>query len=80
VANPGVRVEIGGHTDSTHTNAHNQALSEKRARAVAAYLVSKGVKPGQLTTKGYGEDSPIADNATPQGRAKNRRVEMKRLN
>ena len=77
---PDVRVEVAGHTDSTNTAAHNQKLSEQRAEAVRAYLIGQGVAADQLTAKGYGESSPIADNATPAGRKVNRRVELQKLN
>jgi outer membrane protein OmpA-like peptidoglycan-associated protein len=78
-ANPDVRVEIGGHTDSQGADAHNLQLSRDRANAVRAYLLDKGVSPVQLEAKGYGETKPIADNTTAAGRARNRRVELKRI-
>lgn len=63
-----------GHTDSVGSNAYNEKLSLRRADAVKAYLVSKGLDPARLYTEGKGETQPIADNATAEGRAKNRRV------
>jgi len=76
---PEVRVEIGGHTDSSGSDAHNMDLSQRRADSVKAYLVAKGIDPSRLETKGYGERKPIADNKTVEGKAKNRRVELTRL-
>jgi OmpA-OmpF porin, OOP family len=73
---PRVRVELQGYTDSTGSARHNLGLSERRADAVRAYLVSQGVLSSQLSAKGYGETNPIASNATAEGRAKNRRVVM----
>lgn len=67
---------IEGHTDSTGTPAHNQVLSEQRAKSVREYLTGKGVAAGRLTTAGYGQVKPVADNATELGRAQNRRVEL----
>ena len=63
-----------GHTDSVGSNAYNDKLSLRRSDAVKAYLVSKGLDPARLYTEGKGETQPIADNATEEGRAKNRRV------
>ena len=63
-----------GHTDSVGSNAYNDKLSLRRSEAVKAYLVSKGLDPARLYTEGKGETQPIADNATAEGRAKNRRV------
>ena len=73
------RVQIEGHTDSTATKQYNQRLSEQRAAAVKTYLVSKGIGPDRLTTRGFGEDRPVADNGTEEGRFKNRRVDFKIL-
>ncbi len=78
--NPEYRLDIAGHTDSTGDDTYNQGLSERRAASVAKYLVEKGVDESRLTTTGYGETQPIADNDTAEGRAKNRRVEFKVLN
>lgn len=76
---PSVRVEIGGHSDSTGSDRYNLQLSEKRAQSVRDYLISRGVPAEQLTATGYGESRPIADNDSKQGRAINRRVELTRL-
>jgi OOP family OmpA-OmpF porin len=65
-----------GHTDSVGSDAYNQKLSVRRAEAVKAYLVSKGVEKNRVYTEGKGEKQPVADNKTAQGRAKNRRVEI----
>ncbi|MEO5973540.1 MAG: OmpA family protein [Sphingomicrobium sp.] len=70
-------VDVLGHTDSTGSDAYNQALSERRARSVANYLSSHGVAAARVATQGYGETMPIADNASEAGRAVNRRVEIK---
>jgi outer membrane protein OmpA-like peptidoglycan-associated protein len=70
------RVRIEGHTDAIGDAKHNQALSERRAGAVKTVLVSRGVQERQIEVHGYGESKPVADNATPEGRAKNRRVEL----
>lgn len=67
---------IEGHTDSTGTAVHNQALSEQRAVSVREYLVGKAVAAGRLSTVGFGQTNPVADNATELGRAQNRRVEL----
>lgn len=79
---PQLRVEIGGHTDSSGRDSFNQKLSEKRAQAVLDYLVAKFPKivPDQYKAVGYGETMPVADNGTVEGRAANRRVEFKVLN
>jgi len=67
---------IEGHTDSTGSEAHNQQLSDSRAESVARQLKSQGVSGGRTTTVGYGEDQPIADNGSLDGRTLNRRVEV----
>ena len=65
-----------GHTDSVGSDAYNQKLSVRRAEAVKAYLVNKGVDKARVYTEGKGESQPVADNKTKEGRAKNRRVEI----
>ncbi len=79
---PELQIEIGGHTDSQGAEAANQKLSERRAQAVLDYLTAKfpEIRAGQYSVKGYGESLPLADNATAEGRAQNRRVEFKVLN
>lgn len=71
-----VRVEVGGHTDWNHSDAYNMGLSKRRAEAVRRYLVGKGVQPERLTSAGYGESLPVADNREEKGRFLNRRVEL----
>lgn len=70
-------VDVYGHTDSVGSDAYNQTLSERRAGAVADYLSTRGVQSARLATRGFGESEPIASNETEQGRAENRRVEIK---
>jgi len=65
-----------GHTDSVGSDAYNQKLSVRRAEAIKAYLVSKGIEKNRIYTEGKGEKQPVADNKTTEGRAKNRRVEI----
>ena len=65
-----------GHTDSVGVDAYNQKLSVRRSEAVKAYLVTKGIEKNRVYTEGKGEKQPVADNKTPEGRAKNRRVEI----
>ncbi len=65
-----------GHTDSVGADAYNQKLSVRRSEAVKAYLVTKGIEKNRVYTEGKGEKQPVADNKTPEGRAKNRRVEI----
>jgi outer membrane protein OmpA-like peptidoglycan-associated protein len=69
-------IDINGHTDSTGSQAHNQALSERRAMSVAGYLGGQGIDPRRVSSLGFGPNQPIASNATPDGRAQNRRVEI----
>jgi outer membrane protein OmpA-like peptidoglycan-associated protein len=73
------RLEVGGHTDSTGDRMHNLDLSNRRAAAVQAYLVRKGVDAARLSSKGYGPDKPIVENKSAAARAKNRRVEFRIL-
>ena len=70
-------VTVEGHTDSDGSNAYNLELSQDRARAVADFLSDHGVDPGRLSVEGYGEMRPVATNATAQGKALNRRVEIR---
>jgi outer membrane protein OmpA-like peptidoglycan-associated protein len=79
LANPALRVEIGGHTDNAGTPADNQHLSTLRAEAVRNYLVAKGVPFQQVVARGYGSTVPRTPDTTPQGRAANRRVEIRPL-
>jgi len=72
--NPDVKIEIAGHTDDSGDAAYNMELSKLRAKSVYDYLIRKGVAPERLTYKGYGNTQPVVDNATPAGKAGNRRV------
>jgi outer membrane protein OmpA-like peptidoglycan-associated protein len=77
---PELKLEVAGHTDNTGDKAHNQTLSEGRANAVVQALVTKyGIDASRLQAKGYGQDKPVASNDTEDGRAKNRRVELKKV-
>ncbi|MGD2134697.1 MAG: OmpA family protein [Gemmatimonadales bacterium] len=78
-AHPDVRVEVAGHTDATGSRELNLRLSLQRAQAVMAYLARQGVEPSRMEARGYGPDEPIATNDTAEGRAQNRRVELKLL-
>ncbi|MEX2156604.1 MAG: OmpA family protein [Gemmatimonadales bacterium] len=80
VANPEIRIEIAGYTDSTGRAAMNLRLSMARAAAVRAYLARKGVSPGRMQARGFGASGYIAPNSTVEGRAQNRRVELHKLN
>lgn len=73
------RIEIGGHTDNVGTAANNLKLSTERANTVMQYLISKGINPDRLEAKGYGLTQPIESNKTEEGRAQNRRTEVKIL-
>ena len=75
----GLRLSVEGHTDNTGAPARNRPLSEERARAVVAALTQQGIDAKRLEAKGFGADKPVADNASDEGRARNRRVELVRL-
>ncbi len=76
---PSIRAEVAAHTDSDGSEAYNEALSLRRAKSVLDYLVSKGVSAERLVPRGYGETDPVASNDTPEGKARNRRVELRIL-
>ena len=71
------KVNLSGYTDNIGTERYNQGLSERRVNSVKDYVVKKGVDGGRVSGQGFGESKPIADNKTAEGRAKNRRVEIK---
>ena len=73
------RIEISGHTDNVGKKKANKTLSEKRARAVRDYLISKGIDGGRIEAVGFGDERPIASNDSPEGRQKNRRIEATEL-
>jgi outer membrane protein OmpA-like peptidoglycan-associated protein len=73
---PKTAVVVQGFTDSTGSEEHNLALSERRATAVMRFLVDRGIEPARMTALGYGEDHPIASNETAEGRSRNRRVSI----
>jgi OmpA-OmpF porin, OOP family len=75
-SSPQTRILIEGHTDSVGSEEYNEVLSERRARAVATELMSRGISADQLQTLGRGKGYPVASNATPEGRQRNRRVEI----
>jgi OOP family OmpA-OmpF porin len=77
--NPGITVEVAGHTDSDGAAEYNEGLSFRRASTVRDYLIAGGVAESRLTVRGYGESQPIADNATREGKAQNRRVVLRIL-
>jgi len=74
---PNSLIDVMGHTDSTGSEQYNLDLSRRRADSVSAYLVSRGVSRARIETIGYGEQYSVADNSTPEGRAQNRRVEIR---
>ncbi len=74
------RFEVQGHTDNVGAKPANLTLSDQRARTVAAWLAKNGVEPARLSARGYGDAKPVSDNTNDEGRAKNRRVELKKLN
>ncbi len=71
------RADLAGYTDNVGSEAYNQALAERRVASVRDYVVKKGVESSRISGQGFGESKPIADNKTADGRAKNRRVEIK---
>ena len=77
---PGMKVEIGGHADSVGNDAYNMELSQKRVNTVMEFFISHGISSDRLSAKGYGETQPVADNGTAEGRAQNRRVELRAQN
>lgn len=77
---PNEKIEIGGHTDNKGSEEKNLKLSQERAKAIVSYLITKGVNPSRLSSKGYGAKEPIEENDTEEGRQKNRRTEVKILN
>ena len=76
---PETRIQVNGYTDSTGNDAHNQELSQRRANAVAQYLIAQGVSSSRIVANGFGSSNPIASNSTQEGRLQNRRVEIKIL-
>lgn len=78
-SNPGLRIEIAGHTDNTGDETLNQKLSEERSKNVVTFLTAHGIQPGRLVAKGYGSSQPVASNTTDEGRQQNRRTEIKIL-
>ncbi len=78
-SNPDLNIIVEGHTDNVGNPASNMTLSEQRAASVKTFLVDKGVPAERIKTVGYGQDKPVADNSTEEGKAKNRRVEIRRM-
>ncbi len=78
-ANPSLKISVEGHTDNVGTPASNKTLSENRAKAVMNACLAKGIDKSRLTAKGWGQDKPILDNNTEEGKAKNRRVEIVKM-
>ena len=74
--NKSIKLEVRGHTDSRGSDEYNKKLSERRADAVVEYMIKRGISPERLTAVGMGEEKPVADNSTPEGRSKNRRTEF----
>lgn len=70
------KIQIAGHTDSDGEESANQLLSQKRAESVKNYLISQGIAPNRIIARGFGENHPVADNNSPQGKAQNRRTEI----
>jgi OmpA-OmpF porin, OOP family len=76
---PKMTVEVSGHTDNVGNPAKNKALSEARAKTVAAFVAAKGIDPKRMTAVGFGDAQPLVANDTPENKAKNRRTEFKIL-
>lgn len=76
---PSLKIAINGYTDNAGNKVHNQSLSESRASAVKTEIAAAGIAPDRLTSKGFGQDNPIADNSTEAGKAQNRRVELVKI-
>jgi outer membrane protein OmpA-like peptidoglycan-associated protein len=76
-AYPDVHVKVGGYTDNTGDSESNLKLSQDRADGVVAELVNLGIQPDRLEAQGYGDQYPVADNSTEEGRAQNRRISMR---
>lgn len=74
--NPAIEIEMSAHTDSFGADDYNFKLSDNRARSVMEYILSKGIAPSRINSKGYGETKPVALNDTPENRQLNRRVEF----
>lgn len=77
--NPTMRIEIAGHTDNVGDDKVNLQVSQKRASAIKAYLIEKGISEKRIIAKGYGKTVPVADNSTEEGRTRNRRIEIRML-
>jgi len=77
--NPDLKILVEGHTDNVGNKYSNQSLSEKRAASLKTALVTKGISSSKIETVGFGQDQPLADNSTDEGRAKNRRIEIKKI-
>ncbi len=77
--NPDIKFDVEGYTDNSGDPTHNLTLSQSRADAVKAQLISMGISSSRLTSKGFGESKPISDNNSPEGKANNRRVEFVKL-
>ena len=78
-SNPSLRLSVDGHTDNVGNTAANKRLSQQRAEAIVAYLVTAGTARDRLVARGFGAESPVADNRAEDGRSKNRRVELVKL-
>ena len=79
IDNPKIKIEIGGHTDSDGSDAHNEVLSQNRAQSVVDFLIEKGVNRDRMVAKGYGEKQPVVANDTKENKQLNRRTELKIL-